>query len=162
MEPVADGKVSSAPGFDLLPETSIILARQQGRLVGTLSITIDSAHGLPSDQFFAKETAKLRRSALKPLTTAWRIAVDPQVQRSSELVLGIMTEGFNLLRALDSEFCLATFAPKHVRVYRRLVAAELLAEGSFHVGPSVAIPMSLMQMKIEDGWHRFQKLTTKQ
>lgn len=47
--------------FSFLPTTTVIVAKLNGKVVGTVSAVKDSSSGLPSDEDFLKENNKLRR-----------------------------------------------------------------------------------------------------
>ena len=60
IKPQANGEVMLSPHLDCTPQTTIVIAEKNEQIIGTISITLDSSDGLPSDHYFKEEIDKLR------------------------------------------------------------------------------------------------------
>src|SRR5882724_13238169 len=69
-----------------LPSTRVFVAKADGRVVGTMTLIVDSQLGLPMDQIYAGDLGGIR-SERHQLTEASGLALDPDCQRSGVAIL---------------------------------------------------------------------------
>lgn len=107
--------------FDRLPETHLLIARRSdtGRLVGTISATLDGPEGLPADIDFPAKAEMIREST-RTLAQVWRFAVDSEHRASTRIALGLMSLAMFSDFAFDVTTVIATIHPKHLGFYRLL------------------------------------------
>lgn len=126
MPPQNGGRIISYPELDSSPRTTILVAMEGRRVIGTNSITGDGPFGLHTDRHFRAETDVIRREGRR-LVSSFRIATDPSWtgRRSFALVQDLVR--LTLVVAIhkyDFETILCTFNPKHETVYERWLAAR--------------------------------------
>lgn len=126
MPPQNGGRIISYPELDSSPRTTILVAVEGRRVIGTNSITADGPFGLHTDRHFRAETDVIRREGRR-LVSSFRIATDPSWtgRRSFALVQDLVR--LTLVVAIhkyDFETILCTFNPKHETVYERWLAAR--------------------------------------
>ena len=61
ISPQANGKITTSPHLDTHPDTSILIAEQEGEIIGTITVTIDSGEGLNMEKWFKKEWLEYRK-----------------------------------------------------------------------------------------------------
>jgi hypothetical protein len=107
-----------------------LVATLDGRLVGTLTYTLDGEFGLPTDVSYARETDILRTVGL-PLGCCWRIVVDPACLRHHRVSHGLMMEAARECVAVGEPVCLCEVHPRHAAYYaKRLGFREAARRGS--------------------------------
>jgi hypothetical protein len=127
---VASGYIDPDPSgarvafHQTLPSTRVFVGREAGRVVATVSLVVDSEHGLPCDTLYPTELAAMR-------------ATHPRLAEVSALaVRDGGSEGYVTVRALMQ--CLAVYAvriahldalcitvnPRHTRFYERRLGFE--------------------------------------
>jgi predicted unusual protein kinase regulating ubiquinone biosynthesis (AarF/ABC1/UbiB family) len=84
MNPVPEGIRCSLHSF--LPETTTILAKFNGMIVGTLSLNLDSSFGLPSDSEFKNEIDLLRFAENSRIIEVTGFAVDKDFRNQGNAV----------------------------------------------------------------------------
>lgn len=150
MAPLPGGRIVSYPHLDASPLTRILVAIEDGRVIGTNSITADGPPGLHTDRDFPDETAAVRAEG-SLLVSSFRIATSTEAreQHGIGLILDLIRWTLVLATSLYRyESMLCTFNPKHEPVYRRLLAARTLAHRAalHHAGISAGSVL----MRIDD------------
>lgn len=120
------GKLAHYSQFDELDETMIFIVEdQEGRLLGTVSTTIDNRIGLHVDLDFHNQADQVRHEG-RALASCWRIAVNEkyrsQLQVSRLLVDGSVAYWY----ATHIETCLMTLHPHHEGFYKRYLNCTTL------------------------------------
>lgn len=126
MPPQNGGRIISYPELDSSPRTTILVAVEGRRVIGTNSITADGPFGLHTDRHFRAETDVIRREGRR-LVSSFRIATDPSWTGRRTLALVQDLVKWSLVVAIhkyDFETILCTFNPKHETVYQRWLAAR--------------------------------------
>lgn len=125
---VARGYMSPLPSglrvgpHHALPSTKVFVVRDEGRVVGTVTLIQDSPLGLPMDELYGAELAGLRAEGRR-LTEVSALAIDDDYKASG---VSILTKLIRLVIlyaseiAQDDDICF-TVNPRHVRFYRRLL-----------------------------------------
>jgi len=130
-KPQPDGLLIHHPELDGIWETTVIIARERGRIIGTNSITIDSNRLLHIEEIFPKQVAFVREECKQQqvrLASSWRIVTSPQSRSKTRLLLEIIWATFRIIHQVcGAEVALYTFHPKHVGFYTRVVGMTALA-----------------------------------
>jgi len=123
------------------PHLFTFLAYDEGQLVGTISVRVDSEHGLSADQLYADELNELRRNDCK-LCEFTRLAVD--VKSASKPVLAGLfhTAYLYAVKVRGAKFGVIEVNPRHVPFYRRSLGFEPL--GPERTNTRVNAPAVLM------------------
>jgi hypothetical protein len=113
------------PTFDHLPETTILVALDHGRIIGSVSVTRDGPSGFTIDQDFPGAISKIREEG-KPCASVWRMVVEESMKTRRAVVIRLMSELFH--RMIDSQISNVLFAvnPKHVDVYQRMLQMNVV------------------------------------
>ena len=119
--------------LDGLAETTVLLAQTAGRLLGSVSLTIDNPHGLPGEEDFPAPMAAVRdncRRAGRGLAGFWRLATAPLHHGQLDVIMKLMTASLETLLALGVDEVLITVNPRHVGYYQRMIGFTVLAVAS--------------------------------
>jgi len=103
-----------------LPSTRVFVAKADRRVVGTMTLIVDSQLGLPMDQIYAEDLGGIR-SERHQLTEASGLALDPDCQRSGVAILMRLIRLITLYAAevlRSSDICIAV-NPRHAAFYRK-------------------------------------------
>lgn len=113
--------------FDLSPDTTIFIARRRStrEIVGTLSATLDGPKGLPADEDFPGEIARLREGG-ETLYHIWRFAMDPEAEDCQiDITYALISLTLFSERFAGCECSTAIVHPRHVPFYRTLDYAPI-------------------------------------
>ncbi len=155
--PQKEGKIVSFPEIDRIPQTTIIIAEQNDRIVGTISFTLDSENGLHVSKWFKKETEQLRKITSGRLGAFWRIATQNNYRKSRALVLDLMDCAFTVARNEKCDFGLLVSTYRHIRLYQRFIGAQILAQRKSSLDKNFQIDTAMMIFNIEEGWKTFNE-----
>jgi GNAT superfamily N-acetyltransferase len=103
-----------------LPSTRVFVAKADRRVVGTMTLIVDSQLGLPMDQIYAEDLGGIRGERHQ-LTEASGLALDPDCQRSGVAILMRLIRLITLYAAevlRSSDICIAV-NPRHAAFYRK-------------------------------------------
>jgi len=103
-----------------------LVAILDGRLVGTLTYTLDGEFGLPTDVSYERETDILRAVGL-PLGCCWRIVVAPDCRLTHRVAQGLMLYASGECMAAGEPVCLCEVHPRHVDYYRKRIGFREVA-----------------------------------
>lgn len=129
MTPQPGGRIVSYPALDPSPLTTILIALEDGRIVGTNSVTADGPLGLHTDVYFPAQTDAVRQEGRR-LVSSFRIATDPGwcSRHGNALVRDLVKwTAFVAIHKYRFETMLCSFNPKHEVLYRRLLDASTIA-----------------------------------
>ena len=115
--------------FDVLPETRVAVAVQNGRVIATLTLVFDSGLGLPSDSLYGKELALLRNSGRR-LAEITKLSIDRAVRARQVSILHQLSRLAYLAAAKArgiTAFCIQV-EPHHERFYRKICLFERMGE----------------------------------
>ena len=126
------------PRLDNIIETAVFIAIENGRIIGTNSITLDGPKGLHVDDDFPKEVNKIRKEGRR-LVASWRIVTDCKgIMPVVRLIKKTLAFGLNELWA---ETALFTFNPEHENFYKKYLNMTTIAKrdciGKLHNAPAV-------------------------
>lgn len=103
-----------------------LVAMLDGRLVGSLTYTLDGEFGLPTDVSYEWETDILRAVGL-PLLCCWRIIVAPECRHEHRVSQELMLGAFRDWVAAGEPVCLCEVNPMHVDYYRKRLGFREIA-----------------------------------
>lgn len=127
------------------PHRITLIAYQDERVVGTMTLGLDSPSGMVVDQLYKHETDQLRAAGRKPCDIT-RLAVDQDIKSKSVLAaLFHLTfiYGHNIHQATDF---LIEVNPRHVLFYERMLGFERF--GAEKTCPRVNAPAVLLRLDL--------------
>ena len=135
--PQPDGRLIHYPHLDGIPETTVLVAEENGQIVGTNSLTLDGPAGLHVDSDFKAECDRIRaeaRAAGRRLGASWRIATRSSCRQVAVVVKSLIRETVSRFVADGVETVVFTFNPRHERIYKRLLNMRTVARhgGTVH------------------------------
>lgn len=140
--------------LDNIPQTSVFIALEDNKVVGTNSITMDSENGIHTMVDFPKTTMRERLTG-KVLASSWRIVVDHNYKHTL-VIKKLIKATIDLGLSKGTETCLFTFNPKHAFIYQKLLNAEIVefteSTIGFHNAPAVL--MRLDTKNIPSWWFK--------
>ncbi len=159
-EPQPDGRLIHYPHLEGLPETTALVAEENGEIVGTNSVTLDGPAGLHVDVDFKTECDRIRAecSALgRSLGASWRIATKRSCRSATAVIKGLIRETVRRFVAGSVETVVFTFNPRHERIYKRLLNMTTIARHGGTVQGLNNAPAVFMRWDLEtcpDQWLR--------
>ncbi|MFH1023161.1 MAG: hypothetical protein V1809_07205 [Planctomycetota bacterium] len=135
--PQSDGRLIHYPRHDGIPETTVLIAERNDRIVGTNSLTLDGPNGLPVDEDFGRDCERIRATGRR-LAASWRIATRKDCREERNIAMGLIRETLRLCLLKGVETCLFTFNPRHERIYQRLLNMRTVARSEGTAGLSNA------------------------
>ena len=115
--------------LDNIPETTVIIAIENGIVIGTNSLTLDGPNQLCVDIDFPEEVKQEREKCQeenKILSASWRIVTDSQSRSSFKIVLQLINETVKQIIKSNSDIILFSFHPKHEYFYHKLLGLETI------------------------------------
>ncbi|NSW56927.1 MAG: GNAT family N-acetyltransferase [Armatimonadetes bacterium] len=108
--------------FEALPHTATFIAKDQGEIVGTMSLVLEAPGlGLPSEKLFREEIRALRaNSGHRPLCEVSNLAVRPEYRRTSvfyELIQPIFAQAF----LWKCSYGFISICPKHAKFFQDVI-----------------------------------------
>ncbi|MCK6473383.1 MAG: hypothetical protein L6R28_16690 [Planctomycetes bacterium] len=132
--PQPDGKLIHYPHLENIPETTVLVALQDGKVMGTVSLTLDGPQGIHADLDFA-DVARLARSEGRKLGAAWRMATRQTLRGERQVVMALIGEVVSYaFEVFDLDTFLCTFNPRHERIYGRLLGMRTIARNETSEG----------------------------
>ena len=127
------------------PNKITLIAYQDEKVVGTLTLGLDSPGGMVVDELYKRETDQLRAEGRVPCDIT-RLAVDQDVKSKSVLAALFHLSfiyGHNIHRATDF---LIEVNPRHVLFYQRMLGFEPFGEEK--ICPRVNAPAVLLRLDL--------------
>ena len=127
------------------PNKITLVAYQEEKVAGTMTLGLDSPSGMVVDQLYKRETDQLRAAGRKPCDIT-RLAVDQDIKSKSVLAaLFHLTfiYGHNIHGATDF---LIEVNPRHVVFYQRMLGFVLFGEE--RICPRVDAPAVLLRLEL--------------
>jgi hypothetical protein len=123
---------------------SVIIGRIGGRVVGTVTVGIDSPNGLLVDEGNAETVDRLRLQGMR-LGEVVRLAVDEEMD-SRRVLAALFNGAHGVMHANRLDHVFIEVNPRHVAFYRRALCFEV--EGEERVCPRVGAPSLLLRMRV--------------
>jgi len=127
------------------PNKITLVAYQDDKVVGTLTLGLDSPDGMVVDQLYKREADELRATGRRPCDIT-RLAVDQDIKSKSVLAALFHLSfiyGHNIHRATDF---LIEVNPRHVLFYQKMLGFEPFGEEK--VCPRVNAPAVLLRLDL--------------
>jgi len=127
------------------PNKITLVAYQNDKVVGTLTLGLDSPGGMVVDQLYKREADRLRATGRKPCDIT-RLAVDQEIKSKSVLAALFHLSfiyGHNIHLATDF---LIEVNPRHVLFYQRMLGFEQFGEE--RICPRVNAPAVLLRLDL--------------
>jgi len=128
--PNPEGLLRHYPELDGIEATTVILAEEDGLLVGTNSLTMDSMARLHTDRAFPEETQSVREECFEEnrrLAASWRICTMGEGRCGMRVLMGLIGCTYKLVVGWNLQTVLYTFHPKHARIYEKIIGARVIA-----------------------------------
>ncbi len=146
--PQPDGRLIHYPTLENIPETTVLVALLKGRIMGTVSLTLDGPQGFHVDHDFKSKCDEVR-SERRRLCACWRIATRSAQRGERQVVMALIGAAVSsAFETLHCETMLCSFNPRHERIYKRLLNMRTIAHGESTEGLHQA-PAVLMRCDIE-------------
>jgi len=126
IQPRSDGRLRHYVDIEDSPENMVLVAVDEGAIVGTVSITLDGPAGFHTDHDFPAECRAIRAEG-KSVGASWRIITAPGHRDSKALVVDLIRSTVDVLHRFEVETILCTFNPRHERIYQRLFGMVAVA-----------------------------------
>ncbi|APB32736.1 hypothetical protein GlitD10_0425 [Gloeomargarita lithophora Alchichica-D10] len=153
-DPQPNGLLIYNAHLDAIPETTVLVAVYEEEIIGTISWTLDSPHGLHVDDDFQAECDLIRLEG-KRLAGSWRIATQKRYQNQRPLVLSLIQGVVDDYLDYGIDTSVFIFDPSHERVYQKLLGMRTVARRDAYTLTNT--PVVLMRVEIAelpDRWLR--------
>lgn len=147
--PQPNGRIIHHPHLDASKDTTILVAIEDGIIVGTNSITIDGPSGLHVDHGFKDETDVIRAEGNR-LASSWRVATLPEYRSRSSLFKALVKATVRLAIEKDVDTCLFLFPPKHESIYQRLINAKTVCNKIIKYEEGFVVTAVMMRTETAD------------
>ncbi|MCC7019515.1 MAG: hypothetical protein IT332_07160 [Ardenticatenales bacterium] len=124
--PQPDGRLRYYDEIEAAPENMVLVAIDDGAIVGTVSVTLDGPAGLHVDHDFGAACAAVRAEG-PTVGGVWRIVTEPDLRTSRTVILELIRSSTDVLRRFGVSTALCEFAPRHEHVYRKLLGFATVA-----------------------------------
>lgn len=134
-----------SPSLNQDPNKITLVAYLDEKVVGTLTLGLDSPRGMVVDQLYKHEADQLRAAGRKPCDIT-RLAVDQDIKSKNVLAALFHLSfiyGFNIHKATDF---LIEVNPRHVFFYQRMLGFEPF--GKEKICPRVSAPAVLLRLNL--------------
>jgi hypothetical protein len=125
---------------------SVIVARVRGRVVGTMTVGIDSPNGLLVDEVNREHVDPLREDGLR-LGEVVRFALDRAVD-SQRVLASLFNAAHGVMEANRLHYVFIEVNPRHVAFYRRAFCFKVVGEEK--CCPRVGAPSVLLRMRVAE------------
>ncbi len=139
--------------FGSLPQTTVFVAIENDRVIGSVSMTIDSEKGLPYDEDFREQIDEVRYINGRPQRVAavWRLVIDDEYQKNIKILLLLIQAVIRKFRKEKVEVGLFGVHPKRKPVYTKLFRMRELGYSPGTTGlanaPSVLLSAEVSRYK---------------
>lgn len=127
LDPQPSGRLVRHPEMDADPNTIVLIAVDDGKIIGTNTLTLDGPLGVPMDHGLREEVDRIRAEGNK-LMASWRIATDPMCRNRMDVVLQLIEATAKHGVEFGGTVCIYLFAKRHERVYQKIVSATTICD----------------------------------
>lgn len=120
-QPNPDGRLIHNLKFDASPYTHVFVAKQNGKVQATLSITLGYQ---PEDAYnyeVFKEDLATEPLNEGPFFSGWRLAVNQEGPSSRFLILQLILKGMQMMLQKGATFGYMSFREEHLQFYKRIL-----------------------------------------
>jgi hypothetical protein len=140
--PHPSGLLLHYPYFDHLSETTVFIALVDGKIAGSISITLDGPNGFSIENEFKAECDAIRAEGRR-VAAAWRLVVNESL-RDRMIVMDLIRGAVEHVLKNEVGTVLLSINPKHESIYNRCMNMERVTRNSQTQGLSNA-PAVLMR-----------------
>lgn len=147
------------PHLDLIPETHVFVAEEDGILHGTITLTMDNKNGLPINNQFQEINNYRYFCSLenKNLATVWRMVTRKKFRNKCETVINLMNRTVKDGIRLGIDYLIIELNPKHEKHYKRMLGLETISQeikdDSLNNAPAILMAGEIGSM--EKHWNKF-------
>lgn len=154
--PQKNGKLDLNPHLDGILETTIIIARYKGKIIGTNTLTLDGPNGLHTDKLFPAETNKLRKEHV--LSSSWRIATHKNYRSDIRLISDLLKASMKVGREMGITDCLFIVNLRHAQTYLKALNAKVIATKTIKLDEALdeTVAVALMIANINNAHLKFR------
>lgn len=149
--PQSDGRLRYYNDIEAAPENMVLVAVDDGMIVGTVSVTLDGPAGLHVDHDFGEQCAAIRAEG-RPVGGVWRIVTDTQLRGSRTVILELIRATVDVLVRFGIPTALCEFGPHHERAYHKLLGFSTVARSTSLA--QLAAPAVLMRASVAEAARR--------
>jgi len=120
-----DGLWVPHPEFDLIPQTTILVASIENTVVGSISFTRAGNQGLIADRIF-RRTCSLIRSENRTIAEIWRLVLKPSFPERDKVTEALMQAAVQNLMTQGVQTCLLSIYPEYIALCERLLNVVVL------------------------------------
>ena len=136
-----EGRGYQIPGLKKERELSTFIAYDEGQLVGTVAVRLDSRRGLAADELYAEEIDALRARGYR-ICEFTRLAIN-RTSASKPVLAGLFHTAYLYAAVIrGTTHAVIEVNPRHVVFYRRLLRFEVL--GAERLNQRVKAPAVLL------------------
>lgn len=147
------------PHLDNIEETTVIIVDEDGQIIGTITLTLDSPIKLYTDEDFLEETERIRQECFeknKKLGCLWRLATITD-KNDKAIICLLFNKTIEIMIDCKMDICLFVVNPKHSSFYNKIFGIEPVTT---NVCKSVSAPGVLMIGEvntIRENWAKISK-----
>jgi hypothetical protein len=143
----------------VLPTSLTFVAKRASRVVGTVSLILDSRLGLPMEDTYGRELSELRRGGGGRLGEISALAIDPSVRHTGVLLLLIRVV-FRSAIALGLDRLVTALLPRAGELFRTTLLCEPLGavrtyEGLRGTSVALTLPLHDLRRRYEARFSRY-------
>ena len=134
------------PGLQKMPDRITLTASQNGTVIGTITLGIDSGNGLLADENYKQEVDRLRAEG-RQVCELTKFAVD-QTQGSKRVLAALFNVAYIFGRILQKQTdVVIEVTPTHAKFYKRMLGFEQM--GSARLNSRVNTVGVLLRLEID-------------
>ena len=125
-KPQQEGKLIYFEKLDHLKETTILIAHDGDKPIGTVSVTLDNEHSVPIDESFIDEYNNIRQENRK-IASVWRLVVHKEYRSSSKLVIELIKNAIIVASYAGATTNVSVLNQTHESFYKKIFGMRVVA-----------------------------------
>ncbi len=142
-EPQKEGKLVYFENLDNLKETTILIAHDGDKPIGTVSVTLDNKHSVPMDGAFIQEYEAIRQENRK-IAIVWRLVVHKEYRSSHKLVIELIKNAIIVASYAGATTNVSVLNQIHESFYQKIFGMRVIARSNQLISLS-NLPAALMR-----------------
>lgn len=151
-EPQLDGMLRHYSHIDNIPETIVFIVEDNGKIIGTNSLTFDGPKKFNVDEDFGDIVEQIRQENRK-VAASWRIVTTD----GRTVILKLISATVEKCRDEHVDILLCSLNPKHARFYERILGMRVIAEKYCRAVNAPAVLMRGDAEQVFPAWDKFNK-----
>jgi hypothetical protein len=143
-----------ATKYHLLPTSNIFLARDNGEVLGTLTLVRDGLYGLPMEDIFADEIAQRREQGIRMAEVSCLADAGHGKSHMLAVVVQLMSHMAQFALGNGVRELVIAVHPHHMGFYERFAGFEVIGEqrsyGAVCNNPAVALAVDLTTINVKN------------